>query len=77
MAGEKVNENADVRKHLGGIHSGCAVSGLLWLLYKVVKIFMNKESQHDAVLVTGFFTLVTVGLSALSAFPWIRNNYHK
>ncbi|KAF8628654.1 hypothetical protein AX15_003785 [Amanita polypyramis BW_CC] len=65
-----------VLQHLGGIHSGSAVSGLIWLVYKVVKNFMEKEIQHDAILVTGIFTLFIVGFSALSAFPWIRNNHH-
>ena len=64
-------------QHLGGIHSGCGLSGLIWLLYKVIMNFIDTDIQHDAVLVTGTLTLVLVGLSALSAFPWIRNNHHK
>ncbi|KAF8630064.1 hypothetical protein AX15_003123 [Amanita polypyramis BW_CC] len=65
-----------VLQHLGGIHSGCALSGLFWLLYKVIMNFIDTDIQHDAVLVTGTLTLVLVGLSALSAFPWVRNNHH-
>ncbi|KAK2460547.1 hypothetical protein APHAL10511_007017 [Amanita phalloides] len=65
-----------VVQHLGGIHSGCGISGLIWLLYKVIINFINTDIQHDAVLVTGTVTLVLVGLTALSAFPWIRNNHH-
>ncbi|PFH52373.1 hypothetical protein AMATHDRAFT_139898 [Amanita thiersii Skay4041] len=65
-----------VLQHLGGIHSGCALSGLVWLLYKVIMNFIDTRIQHPAVLVMGMITLTIVGLSALSAFPWIRNNHH-
>ncbi len=67
----------DHEQHLGGIHSGCGVSGLIWLLYKVIMNFIDTDVQHDAVLVMGTITLVLVGLTALAAFPWIRNNHHK
>lgn len=65
-----------VLQHLGGIHSGCALSGLIWLLYKVSMNFTHTNLNHDAVLVMGIVTLLVVGLCALSAFPWVRNNHH-
>ena len=71
--------DADVNyeQHLGGIHSGCGLSGLIWLLYKVIVDFTDADIQHDVVLIMGTITLVLVGLCALAAFPWIRNNHHK
>lgn len=71
--------DADVNReqHLGGIHSGCGLSGLVWLLYKVIVDFTDADIQHDVVLIMGTITLVLVGLCALAAFPWIRNNHHK
>ncbi|KAI3610765.1 hypothetical protein WG66_007170 [Moniliophthora roreri] len=63
-------------KHLGGIHSGCALSGVLWLLFKVITMFRTLDVQHDAVLIMGVVTNLAVMISALSAFPWVRNNHH-
>jgi len=65
-----------VLQHLGGIHSGCALSGVLWLLFKVVNNFRKLDVTHDAVLVMGVVTNLAVMISALSAFPWVRNTHH-
>lgn len=65
-----------VLQHLGGIHSGCALSGVLWLLLKVVNMFRTLDVQHDAVLIWGVVTNLAVAISALSAFPWVRNTHH-
>jgi len=64
-------------QHLGGIHSGCAVSAIIWLLYRVVLNFLALSTTHKAVVVMGVVTLFTIMVSALSAFPWIRNTHHK
>ncbi|KIJ65906.1 hypothetical protein HYDPIDRAFT_109991 [Hydnomerulius pinastri MD-312] len=63
-------------QHIGGIHSGCATSGFLWLIYRVTSIFINHRGTHDAVLVTGVTTNLAVAVSIASAFPWVRNNHH-
>jgi hypothetical protein len=65
-----------VLQHLGGIHSGCALSGVIWLLFKVVNNFRKLDVTHDAVLVMGVVTNLAVMISALSAFPWVRNTHH-
>ncbi|KAF7304713.1 hypothetical protein MKEN_01185400 [Mycena kentingensis (nom. inval.)] len=65
-----------VLQHLGGIHSGCALSGVLWLLFKVVMNFRHLRVNHDAILIMGVFTNAAVIISALSAFPWVRNTHH-
>ncbi|KAE9406419.1 hypothetical protein BT96DRAFT_1054902 [Gymnopus androsaceus JB14] len=65
-----------VLQHLGGIHSGCALSGVFWLLLKVVNAFRTLDIQHDAVLTMGVVTNFAVAVSALSAFPWVRNTHH-
>ena len=61
-----------ILQHVGGIHSGCAVSGIGWLVYKIVDIIKHRAIQPDAVIATGVITNVLVIVSALSAFPWIR-----
>ncbi|KAF8892609.1 hypothetical protein BD779DRAFT_1436875 [Infundibulicybe gibba] len=65
-----------VLQHLGGIHSGCALSGVLWLLLKVINNFRHLDVNHDAVLIMGVVTNLAVMISALSAFPWVRNTHH-
>ncbi|EEY22342.1 conserved hypothetical protein [Verticillium alfalfae VaMs.102] len=63
-------------QHVGGIHSGCALSGAAWLVYKVADIVVHRASQHGAVIATGIITSILVIISILSAFPWVRNNHH-
>ncbi|KAF2844680.1 hypothetical protein T440DRAFT_313997 [Plenodomus tracheiphilus IPT5] len=63
-------------QHAGGVHSGCALSGAAWLLYKVVDIIRYRAVQHPSVVATGIITNVFIIISVLSALPWIRNTYH-
>ncbi|EJD44884.1 hypothetical protein AURDEDRAFT_166067 [Auricularia subglabra TFB-10046 SS5] len=65
-----------ILQHLGGIHSGCALSGVFWLIFKVVEIFIHHNVNHDAVLVMGVITNLAIIVSVLSAFPWVRNTHH-
>ncbi|KAH8886134.1 hypothetical protein GQ53DRAFT_796966 [Thozetella sp. PMI_491] len=65
-----------ILQHVGGIHSGCALSGAGWLVFKIVDIIRHQAIQHGAVIVTGVITNVLVIISVLSAFPWVRNNHH-
>jgi hypothetical protein len=66
-----------VLQHLGGIHSGCAVSAVIWLIYRVVDNFRDLDGiTHTSVLVLGVITNVVVFIAALSAFPWVRNTHH-
>ncbi|KAF9451497.1 hypothetical protein P691DRAFT_352740 [Macrolepiota fuliginosa MF-IS2] len=65
-----------VLQHLGGIHSGCATSGFLWLIFKVALIFIQHRSNHDVILVFGVVTNLIVAISIASAFPWVRNTHH-
>jgi hypothetical protein len=64
-------------QHLGGIHSGCALSGTAWLILKVVNNFRHHSVNPGSILVVGTLTNVALIISALSAFPWIRNTHHK
>ncbi|OAL44904.1 hypothetical protein IQ07DRAFT_520872 [Pyrenochaeta sp. DS3sAY3a] len=65
-----------ILQHLGGIHSGCALSGAAWLVYKVVDIIRYRAIQSKAVIASGIVTNVFIIISVLSAFPWVRNTYH-
>ncbi|KAH6913949.1 hypothetical protein BKA70DRAFT_649408 [Coprinopsis sp. MPI-PUGE-AT-0042] len=63
-------------QHLGGVHSGCATSGCIWLFYRVVNILVHHKINHSSVLVVGVITNVIVMVSIASAFPWVRNTHH-
>ncbi|KAG6915729.1 hypothetical protein DXG01_010251 [Tephrocybe rancida] len=63
-------------QHLGGIHSGCAVSGFMWLIFRVVWIFAHHNVTHTSILVFGLLTLVIINVSIISALPWVRNTHH-
>jgi len=65
-----------VVQHLGGIHSGCAVSGLIWLITYVVDIYRHHGLYHSSVLATGMINLVCIIIAMMAAFPWVRNNHH-
>ncbi|KAH9941099.1 uncharacterized protein BXZ73DRAFT_88295 [Epithele typhae] len=65
-----------VLQHLGGIHSGCAVSGFVWLIFRMTLIFIDHQNNHDAVLIMGIITNLAVTISIVSAFPWVRNTHH-
>lgn len=63
-------------QHLGGIHSGCAISGCLWLMFRLALIFIDLYNNHNAVVVFGVLTNVTISISIGSALPYVRNTYH-
>ncbi|GJJ08479.1 hypothetical protein Clacol_002697 [Clathrus columnatus] len=65
-----------VLQHLGGIHSGCATSGFIWLVFKVTEVIIDRANNHEATIVMGVVTNVLILISVLSAFPWLRNNFH-
>ncbi|EMD38610.1 hypothetical protein CERSUDRAFT_153590 [Gelatoporia subvermispora B] len=65
-----------VLQHLGGIHSGCNVSGIIWLTLKVVNTYRNHSHEHSAILSVGLLTNVAVIVTAVAAFPWVRNTHH-
>jgi len=65
-----------VLQHLGGIHSGCNVSGIIWLTLKVVDTYRNHSNEHNAILSVGLMTNIAVIVTAVSAFPWVRNTHH-
>ncbi|KAG8998011.1 hypothetical protein FRB94_010781 [Tulasnella sp. JGI-2019a] len=63
-------------QHLGGIHSGCALSGTAWLIFRVVFLIIHATMNNRAVIATGIITNLAICISVLSAFPWVRNTRH-
>ncbi|OAX42182.1 hypothetical protein K503DRAFT_395620 [Rhizopogon vinicolor AM-OR11-026] len=63
-------------QHLGGIHSGCAISGVAWLVLMVVHQFKTKYIFNDSILAFGVITAVTLFITICAALPWVRNTHH-
>ncbi|EUC57284.1 non-ribosomal peptide synthetase-like protein, putative [Rhizoctonia solani AG-3 Rhs1AP] len=65
-----------VLQHLGGIHSGCSVSAIGWLIYNLVNLFRDRKDIAVGVLVIGVIECVVIVFTCISAVPWIRNTHH-
>ncbi|KAI9508553.1 hypothetical protein F5148DRAFT_1283931 [Russula earlei] len=65
-----------VLQHLGGIHSGCAISGFAWLIFRLHMIFSHRKDNPGVVLFIGVMTSIALGTCIGSALPWIRNAHH-
>lgn len=39
--------------------------------------YRNLVNENNAILVVGLLTNVTLIVTAVAAFPWVRNNHHK
>ncbi|KAJ7711701.1 hypothetical protein B0H16DRAFT_1744913 [Mycena metata] len=67
-----------ILQHLGGIHSGCAVSGALWLVLRIVLIIAEWKHYPASIISAGVVTNVAVFISIASAYkirsviiPWL------
>lgn len=67
---------SSVLQHLGGIHSGCSVSAIGWLIYNLVELFRNRATVAPSVLGMGVVVLVIITFTSVSAIPWVRNTHH-
>ncbi|CCO32684.1 hypothetical protein BN14_06747 [Rhizoctonia solani AG-1 IB] len=65
-----------VLQHLGGIHSGCSVSAVGWLIYNLVNLFQDHKDIAVGVLVMGVIVCVIIVFTCISAVPWVRNTHH-
>ncbi|KAF8714565.1 hypothetical protein RHS03_00342, partial [Rhizoctonia solani] len=65
-----------VLQHLGGIHSGCSVSAVGWLIYNLVNLFRDHKDIAVGVLVMGVIVCVVIVFTCISAVPWVRNTHH-
>ncbi|KAJ6462736.1 hypothetical protein C8R47DRAFT_1180405 [Mycena vitilis] len=63
-------------QHLGGIHSGCGMSGAIWLVYRMVDIGTHYDEYPTSISVAGLVTTMAVVISMVSALPWVREANH-
>ena len=43
----------------------------------MVDTVRNHVNEHNAILTLGLLTNVAVIVTAVAAFPWVRNTHHK
>ncbi|KAH0698812.1 hypothetical protein KY284_013027 [Solanum tuberosum] len=61
---------------LGGIHSGCAISSIAWLVYALIQTLNDKENTSPEIVGVAFAILSLLFLSSLAAFPLVRHLHH-
>ncbi|KAJ7287243.1 hypothetical protein C8J57DRAFT_580227 [Mycena rebaudengoi] len=65
-----------ILQHLGGIHSGCATSGAVWLVFRIVLIIVDYRHFPASIVASGIVTSAAVFISIASALPWVRESHH-
>ncbi|KAL3519939.1 hypothetical protein ACH5RR_018088 [Cinchona calisaya] len=61
---------------LGGIHSGCGISSIAWLIYALVLTLKDRENTSSEIIGVASTILALIFLSSLAAFPLIRHLHH-
>ena len=61
---------------LGGMHSGCGVSSVAWLVYALSLTLQNRENTSPEIIVVASTILALLCLSCLAAFPLVRHLHH-
>ncbi|KAI3439998.1 Lipase_GDSL domain-containing protein [Psidium guajava] len=61
---------------LGGIHSGCGISSLAWLVYALLLTIKDRANTSPEIIGVASAILVLIALSSLSAFPLVRHLHH-
>ncbi|KAI4322755.1 hypothetical protein L6164_022421 [Bauhinia variegata] len=61
---------------LGGIHSGCAISAMAWLVYSLVLTIKNKDKTSLETTAMAFAIFFLISFSSIAAFPLIRHLHH-
>lgn len=61
---------------LGGIHSGCGVSSLAWLIYALVLTLKDRENTSPTIIGVASCILSILFLSCMAAFPLVRHLHH-
>ncbi|KAL7279919.1 hypothetical protein ACG7TL_006328 [Trametes sanguinea] len=65
--------------HIGGLHSGCAFSGLVWLILFTIQAtreLLNKQQVSIATVAVTYFILALLVGIVLFAYPKVRTTHH-
>ncbi|GLJ37908.1 hypothetical protein SUGI_0771220 [Cryptomeria japonica] len=61
---------------VGGIHSGCGVSSVMWLTYSLVETLRHSEITSPEIRGVASAILALLVISSLAAFPLVRHLHH-
>ncbi|CAN7132369.1 hypothetical protein BRARA_H00958 [Brassica rapa] len=61
---------------LGGIHSGCGVSSIVWLVYSLVLALKDRDNNSTAIIAVASAILSLLCLTSAAAFPLVRHLHH-
>ncbi|WCJ27166.1 Adenylate-forming reductase 03009 [Euphorbia peplus] len=61
---------------LGGIHSGCGISSIAWLVYSIVLTLKDRENTSSEIISVACAILALLFFAALAAFPLVRHLHH-
>ncbi|XP_008439758.2 adenylate-forming reductase 06235 [Cucumis melo] len=61
---------------LGGVHSGCGVSSIAWLVYSLVLALRDPLKRSTPIIAVASAILALLCLSSLAAFPLVRHLHH-
>ena len=61
---------------IGGIHSGCGVSSIAWLVYALVLTLKDRDNTSPEIIGVSSAILGLLCLSSLAAFPLVRHLHH-
>ncbi|KAJ7527796.1 hypothetical protein O6H91_16G071300 [Diphasiastrum complanatum] len=61
---------------LGGIHSGCGVSSLIWVTYAIEETLRHRHSTSHEIYALAIVIQVLLLFSCLGAFPLLRHLHH-
>ncbi|XP_078431357.1 adenylate-forming reductase 06235-like [Wolffia australiana] len=61
---------------IGGIHSGCGVSSVAWLVYALVMALQHRDDTCPEIIVVASVILSLLFLSCFLAFPLVRHVHH-
>nr|KYP43295.1 hypothetical protein KK1_035251 [Cajanus cajan] len=61
---------------LGGIHSGCGVSSIAWLVYALVLTLKDRDNTSTLIIGVSSSILALLCLTSLAAFPLVRHLHH-
>ncbi|XP_047057180.1 adenylate-forming reductase 06235-like [Lolium rigidum] len=65
-----------ILQSLGGVHSGCGVSSLAWLVYALVRALEDNQVTPREIMGVASAILALLALSCLAAFPLVRHLHH-
>ena len=60
----------------GGVHSGCGISSIAWLVYALVLTIKDRDNTLVEIIVVASTILSLLCMTSLGAFPLVRHLHH-